>query len=482
MIELLAPVVVPLLGAALIFAVRGRTARFAVLLAATLAHMGSTAALWRSFPFAPESDLLRVDASGLLFLSVVSLMYCLVAVQLIAYTKNEPRGAPPAFLACHLFSLAAMSLSTVANHWGLFWVAMEATTLASAPLVFYHHGPRSLEAVWKYLIVCSVGIALALLGTLFLGMAATRVTAGGENPLVFSTLLANAHALSTPWLRMAVVFLLVGYGTKMGLAPMHTWKPDAYGEAPPPVAALLSGGLTNCAFLAVLRIAQLANAAGEGPFLSPMLVVLGLFSLGVAVASILGQSNYRRMLAYSSVEHMGVLVLAVGVGGLAAFGGMLHAVNNAMNKGALFLAAGNILQARRTSDVKDVTGLVKSQPATAALFFIALLAATGFPPFGTFASEFTILRGIVADGRFVVAGLYLAFLAIGFIGLASVVFRMVQGDAAPPHAGEPRKENLVSLLPVVVFMAVALLLGVHVPAPLQSLLDRATADLSGVVK
>jgi hydrogenase-4 component F len=480
--ELLAPVLVPLAGAALVFAVRGRTARFAVLLAATLGHMGATAAIWRTFPAVAASEFVRVDASGLLFLSVVSLMYCLVAVQLIAYTKNEPRGAPPVFLACHLFALAAMSLSTIASHWGLFWVAMEATTLASAPLVFYHHGPRSLEAVWKYLIVCSVGIALALLGTLFLGMAATRLASGTENPLVFTTLLAHAHELSTPWLRMAIVFLLVGYGTKMGLAPMHTWKPDAYGEAPPPVAALLSGGLTNCAFLAILRIAQLSNAAGEGPFLQPMLVVLGVLSLGVGVAAMIGQGNYRRMLAYSSVEHMGVLVLALGVGGMAAFGGLLHAVNNSMNKGILFLAAGNILQARRTSDVKDVTGLVKSQPATAALFFIGLLAATGFPPFGTFASEFTILRGIVADGRFVVAALYLAFLAIGFIGLASVVFRMVQGDPAAPHAGPPKRESLVSLLPIVVFMGIALVLGVHVPAPLEALVERAASDLSGAVR
>jgi hydrogenase-4 component F len=188
------------------------------------------------------------------------------------------------------------------------------------------------------------------------------------------------------------------------------------------------------------------------------------------------------MLAYSSVEHMGVLVLAVGVGGLAAFGGLLHAVNNAMNKGVLFLAAGNILQARRTSDVKDVTGLFKSQPVSATLFFVGLLAATGFPPFGTFVSEFTILRGIVADGRFVAAALYLAFLAIGFIGLASVVFRMVQGTPSAPHDGAPAKESLVSVLPILVFVGIALLLGVHVPAPLQSLLDRATADLSGAAR
>lgn len=479
MYELLAPVLVPFVGAGLVFVVRGRTARFSVLLAATLSHMAATGLLWRRFPALEESEFIRVDACGLLFLSVISLMYCLVAVQLIAYTAKEPRGAPPGFLACHLFALAAMSLSTIAGHWGLFWVAMEATTLASAPLVFYHHGPRSLEAVWKYLIVCSVGIALALLGTLLLGMAAAGMHRGGDNPLVFSTLIASAKELSTPWLRMAVVFLLVGYGTKLGLAPMHTWKPDAYGEAPPPVAALLSGGLTNCAFLAIVRIAQLATAAGEWRFLQPMLIVLGLVSLGVAVASILGQTNYRRMLAYSSVEHMGVLVLAVGVGGIAAFGGLLHAVNNSVNKGVLFLAAGNILQARRSSDVKDVTGLLKSQPASAALLFTGLLAATGFPPFGTFVSEFTILRGIVADGRYVSAALYLAFLAIGFIGLASVVFRMVQGEPGAAHGGTPRKESLVSLLPSFVFVGIALLLGLGIPAPLQSLLERAAADLSG---
>ena len=477
--ELLAPFLLPPVGAALIFVAPGRTSRFAILLATTLAHLGATAALWRQYPGTLDTEFLRVDAAGLLFLSVISLLYCLVAVQLVAYTKREPRGAPPIFLACHLFALAAMSLSTLANHWGLFWVAMEATTLASAPLVFYHHGPRSLEAVWKYLIVCSLGIALALLGTLLLGMAATHTGGVPGNPLVFSTMIAHAHELSTPWLRMAIVFLLVGYGVKMGLAPMHTWKPDAYGEAPPPVAALLSGGLTNCAFLAIYRITQLGSAAGERPFLQPMLVLLGLVSLGVAVASILGQTNYRRMLAYSSVEHMGILTLALGVGGTAAFGGMLHAVNNAVNKGILFLAAGNILQARRTSDVKDVTGLMKSQPATATLFVVGLLAATGFPPFGTFVSEFTMLRGMVAEERFVSAGLYLAFLAIGFIGLASVVFRMVQGVPAAPHDGERTREDLVSLLPMFVFVGIALLLGIHVPAQLKELLEGAAAGLDG---
>ncbi len=477
--HLLAAFLVPLLGAGVVFAVRGRTGRFVALIATTLAHLGVTLSLWSREPLTTDSGLLGLDAAGLLFLTVISLLYCLVAVQLIAYTARDARGAPPVFLACHLFSLAAMTLATLSSHWGLFWVAMEATTLASAPLIFYHHGPRSLEATWKYLVLCSVGIALALLGTLFLAMSGAGLPEAG-NPLAFATMVQGARELSTPWLRIGTVFLLVGYGTKMGLAPMHTWKPDAYGEAPPPVAALLSGGLTNCAFLGILRIAQLCNAAGEGPFLQSMLVALGLVSLGVAAASILSQGNYRRMFAYSSVEHMGVLTLAVGVGGLATSGAMLHAVNNAMNKGIIFLAAGNVLQARRTSDVKDVRGLARSMPVSATLLVIGLLAATGFPPFGTFVSEFTILRGIVADGRGVVAALYLLFLAVAFIGLAKMVLGMVQGEPATAQVGPPAREKLVSLLPIFVFVAIAVLLGVHVPERLQSLLDRAAVSVDAV--
>ena len=210
--------------------------------------------------------------------------------------------------------------------------------------------------------------------------------------------------------------------------------------------------------------------------------MLGLVSLGVAAASILGQGNYRRMLAQSSVEHMGIVVLATGIGGTALYGGLLHAVNNAVNKGILFLAAGNVLQARRTSDVKEVTGLLRSQPITAALLVIGLLATTGFPPFGTFVSEFTILRGIVEGGRWAVAALYLGFLAVAFIGLATVILGMVQGTPAPSHDGAPKRESVLSLLPIFVFVALALLLGVHVPAPLQSLLERASADVAGVAR
>jgi hydrogenase-4 component F len=478
MLHLVSTFLVPILGAGAIFLLPSRTQRLTVLLATTLAHLCLTARLWLGAPEAGSSALLGVDASGLLFLSVISLLYCLVAVHLVAYTRRDSRGAPKVFLACHLLSLSAMTVATLSAHWGLFWVAMEATTLATAPLLFYHHGPRALEATWKYLLICSVGIALALLGTFFLGMASASLAEGGRG-LGFASMVDHAGGLSTPWLKMGAVFLIVGYGTKMGLAPMHTWKPDAYGEAPPPVAALLSGGLTNCAFLGILRVSQLCTAAGQGPFVRSMLVALGLLSIGIAAASILGQGNYRRLLAYSSVEHMGILVLGIGIGGLAAFGALLHAVNNAFNKGILFLAAGNVLQARGTSESKSVTGLLKTMPVTGVFMILGFLAATGIPPFGTFISEFTILRGMIASGGAVVPVLYLGFLAIVFIGMGSSLLEMVQGvPQGPPPEPRHGVDSFAAILPMAIFTLVVLLLGIWIPGPLQAVLEHA-AGLTG---
>jgi len=478
MLPMAATFLVPLAGAGLVFLAHERRGRLVVLLLTALAHVSMTAGLWLRPRVQAPGALFGVDAQGLLILSVISLLYCLVAIHLIAYTRRDPRGAPPVFLACHLFSLAAMTLACFSQHWGVYWVAMEATTLATAPLLFYHHGPRSLEATWKYILIGSVGIALALMGTFFLGMAAAAVPRV-ENSLVFSTMLAHAGGLSVPWIKIAAVFLIVGYGTKMGLAPMHTWKPDAYGEAPPPVAALLSGGLTNAAFLGLLRVATLCNAAGEAAFVRSILVVLGLISIGIAAASMVGQGNYRRMLAYSSVEHMGILTLAIGVGGLATFGGLLHAVNNALNKGILFLAAGNILQACRTSEVKRITGLFRTLPFSSVFLVVGLFAATGFPPFGTFVSEFTILRGLIAGGNVVVPVLYLAFLAVVFIGMGAIVLGMVQGvPAAAPEGARFARETFASILPMAVLAVLALLLGLHIPEALERLLKEAS-DVPG---
>src|SRR5229473_1348532 len=251
----------------------------------------------------------------------------------------------------------------------------------------------------------SVGIALALLGTLFLAYAA--LLGFGKPTLDFAALVARAPSLSTPWVRTAFVFLLVGYGTKMGLAPLHTWKPDAYGETPGVVGALLAGGMTTCAFLALLRVYRIVDAAGQGRFARELLLVFGLLSMATAAAFMVGQRDFKRLLAYSSVEHMGILVLGIGLGGAGIFAALLHVINNAVTKCVLFLAAGNIHRAFKSKRLEDVTGAMRRLPISGALFLAGFFAVTGSPPFGPFLSEFTILRAAMTSGHALVGALFL---------------------------------------------------------------------------
>jgi hydrogenase-4 component F len=355
------------------------------------------------------------------------------------------------------------------------WVAIEGTTLATAPLIYFNRSPRSIEATWKYLLVGSVGIALALLGTFFLAWASVQ---GGKGAtLDLGTLIANAPALSPVWLRSAFILFLVGYGTKMGLAPMHTWKPDAYGEAPGVVGAIFAGGVTSGAFLALLRIYQITNAAGQGVFASRLLIFMGLLSMATAGVFMLNQRDFKRMLAYSSVEHMGILALGIGIGGIALWGALLHVMMNAMTKGVLFLSAGNIHRAFKDKSTDSVQGAFRLLPLSATLFLVGFLAITGSPPFGPFVSEFTILNGAFLSGHFIGGALFLLFLLVVFIGMGITVLKVVQGRPPEDIATPKYRETLLTTVPVLVFMALVLVLGVYIPPFLHSMLDQAVQFL-----
>ncbi len=367
-----------------------------------------------------------------------------------------------------------MTLVTLSQHVGLLWVAVEATTLASAPLIYFHRHHRSLEATWKYLLICSVGIALALLGNFFLAVAAS--TPGGEPiPMVFGDLMTHAAQLHAPWLKAAFLFILIGYGTKMGLAPLHTWLPDAHSESPSVISALLSGALLNCAFLGIIRTQQVCAAAGLGDFSRELLVGFGLISMAVAAVFIVGQSDYKRMLAYSSVEHMGILSLGIGLGGAGVFGALLHAINHSLTKAMLFLVAGNILGAFRTKSTIEVRGVLHALPASGVVWLAGLFAITGTPPFGPFLSEFTILKASLDQGRTVVAVVYLVLLAVIFIGMATAALRMAQGEAIR----EPQREPLIAILPPALLGAGVLLLGLYIPPAINDLLHETARALGG---
>lgn len=484
-------ILTPALAGVAAFLLRGAAVRRILLVGAALAHLGLTAAMWVRRPAPTLNHWLAVDSLGLLFLTIASGLFLASAVYCLWYLRqeeaarhvdrdegflfsNEPEAV---FIGCLLLFLASMTLVTLSHHLGLLWVGVEGTTLASAPLIYFHRHHRSLEATWKYILICSVGIALALMGNFVLSVATTSADGRHELPLIINRLLAGAGEIRADWLKAAFLFFLVGYGTKMGLAPLHTWLPDAHSEAPSPVSALLSGALLNCAFLGILRVHQLCIATGSGEFSGSLLIGFGMFSMVVAAAFIIRQADVKRLLAYSSIEHMGIQAIGVGLGGAGVFGAMLHSVNHSATKAALFLVAGNILAYYGSKTVDDIAGMKRALPICGVLWIAGFLAITGTPPFGTFLSEFTILKAAVDQQQTALAVAYLVVLALIFIGMAGVFPRMVQGAAPAARQDRPR-EKALSIASPALLLAGALLLGLYVPRPLSDLCAEAEAELS----
>lgn len=463
----------PLPAAVLSYLLPWYQGRSWVLAVTGVAHLGLSVYLVMQ-PSVILDPWLGLDALSRLVLVVTSLLYCGCALYAVGYLNLRRDRGNRVIIPCLLIFLAAMTLAISARHLGLLWMAVEATTIASAPLIYYNRNRLSIEATWKYLLLCSVGIGLAMLGMLFVAYAAL-VNGSTEVSLQFDTLLAGATGLSRPWLHAGFVFLLVGFGTKMGLAPLHTWKPDAYGEAPGMVGALLAGGLTSVAFLAILRAVQLMSAAGDGAMARHALLGMGLLSLLLAAIFMVRQPDIKRLLAYSSVEHMGILAIGVGLGGVATFGAMLHLVNNALTKGCLFLSAGNIQRAYASKRLSEVHGAIATLPISGSLFLAGFLAITGSPPFGPFMSEFTILRGAFGDGHQTVGLVMLLLLAMVFIGMGATALSATQGEAV--KLDTKFKDSFLLVASPLVFLLLVLLLGVYLPAPLQKALEDAAALL-----
>lgn len=468
-------ILVPLAFAAVAYVVPSNRVRLMILPAGGTAHLVLSLAAVSLRGSGRGGEWLAIDALGGLVLLVVSTLFAICSFYAPGYLLVRLDRDSRLFTSCLFIFLGMTSVVALSQHLGLLWVAIETTTLATAPLLYFNRSSRSLEAAWKYLMIGSVGIAIALLGSLFIAYAAHL--SGSEVSLFFRTLHENAAGFSRPWLRGGFVFLLVGYGTKMGLAPLHSWKPDAYGEAPGLVGALLAGGMTTCAFLALLRGYAIIEAGGEGAFARELLVILGVLSLLVAAAFMVRQKDIKRLLAYSSVEQMGILVLGIGLGGLGIFGALLHTVNNALTKGVMFLAAGNIHRAYGSKNVTEVSGAIRRLPMSGPLFLAGFFAVTGSPPFGPFVSEFTILSAAIRSDRWGLAAVFLAALCVIFIGMGTTVFAVVQGRPSEDSMRHTYKDRLAKTLPIFVSLGLVLMLGLWIPAPLRTLLEEASAML-----
>ncbi|MBZ5688019.1 MAG: hydrogenase 4 subunit F [Acidobacteriia bacterium] len=373
----------------------------------------------------------------------------------------------------------SMILVALANNLGILWVAVEGTTLASVFLVMFYGRETSLEAAWKYAIIGGVGLSMALFGTILTyysayGALGTDTLAG----LNWSVLAENAGHFDQPTMRLAFILVLLGYGTKAGIAPMHTWKPDAYSEAPIPGAAMLATGVLNCALYALIRFYILSSKCLGPQFGSRLLILFGLLSMGVAVPFILVQKNFRRLLAYSSIDHSGIMVLALGFGGpLGILGMLLHMTFHSVTKPLLFFCAGNVQQHLKTDLFRKAKGgLIHSMPLTGAAFLMVTLAVTGSPPFSFFQSEFTILRAGFSSGSLVLSVLFVCFLVLIFSGFLVHIANLVLGDdPGVPQANMCgwKRYSVAGLAGVILVM------GFWIPAPLFRLIQNAVGIVVG---
>ena len=374
--------------------------------------------------------------------------------------------------------LFTMLLALSTDSLGILWVSVEGATLATVLLVSLYRTPEAVEAAWKYFILCGVGIALALFGTVLVYFAAQQAVGDPDQGLTWSLLHAHADQMSAPVMSIAFVFLLVGYGTKVGLAPMHFWLPDAHSEGPTPVSAMLSGLLLNIALYAVVRFKMLADGAlaqSASPQIAGHLMMgFGLVSFLVAALSLQRQRDIKRMFSYSSVEHMGLATFAFGLGGpLATFAALLHLLVHSLTKSAVFVTVGHATHIAGTQRIEQIRGLIRTQPAVGWALLLGVAAIAGFPPFGIFVSEFLLLNATLQAWPWL-AGVLLIGLAIAFAGLFRNLQPMVYG--APPEGQHAVRANL---LPVVAHLLLVAWLGLSIPGVLDGWLEQATQLISG---
>ena len=454
----------------------GIVAALAVWLGAEVLRLGTVEAF---------GGFLRMDALGALVVGLTAFVALVCGIYAVGYLREEERAGKINARLLHRYYVltpifvGAMMAVPLVNNLGLLWVAIESTTLASVLLVRFYNQKSSLEAAWKYIVIGSAGIALALFGTVLTYSAAVPVL--GEhaaNGFNWSVLIGVADKCQPAAMRLAFVMVLVGYGTKAGLAPMHTWKPDAYAEAPVPSAALLGAGFINCALYGIMRFYALAAKCLGHEYTGNLLVLFGVASILVAAPFVLVQRNFRRLLAYSSIDHAGIMVAALGFGGrLGALGAVLHMLFHAVAKPLMFFCAGNVQQHYGSPHFRKVSGVLQTLPWTGGLFLMATFAVTGVPPFSLFQSEFTALSAAFAADRVWSAALFVTGIVTIFAGFLVHMSKLSLGK--PAHETARSAECPWKLGAMLLVAAPVIALGLVLPAPVYELAQRAALLVGG---
>jgi len=356
----------------------------------------------------------------------------------------------------------------LSNHLGLTWVFVEATTLTSAYLIYQNKTENSLEATWKYVFLCSIGISLAFVGIILLLIGSNTV-----NSLFYNNLYANATVIEPFWLKLSYAFILVGFGTKVGLAPVHFWLPDAHAEAPSPISAMLSAALLNSAFIVILRYTRLMELAGLSDYARVLLLTMGFLSVFITAVYVFKIGNYKRMLAYSSIENMGIIAIGIASGGVGVFAAIFHLIAHSLIKSSFFMTAGNILHIFKTREVTCVQGLIETEPKTGWLWVCCGAFILGIPPSPIFFSKFLILKQLFIDKHFVLAGLFLFLITVVAYGIIRAVIKMSFSSKNVSKSAEEVKMSIRNYFPQITLLLLVLILGFYIPNWLYQLIEGA---------
>lgn len=423
---------------------------------------------------------LHLDSLNALFLAILGIVSFITGLYSIGYMRHEVNngeisigGLCNYYGFFHLF-IFTMLLVITSNNLIMMWAAIEATTLSSAFLVGTYSQRSSLEAAWKYIIICSVGVAFGLFGTILVYANATTLLPNPDDAIFWTEVLKYAPELDITLMRLAFVFVLIGFGTKMGLFPMHAWLPDAHSEAPSPVSALLSAVLLNCALLIIIRYHIIISHATGAYFTHTLLLVFGMLSVMVAAFFILVQSDIKRLLAYSSVENMGLIAVALGIGGpLGVLAAMLHTLNHSLGKTLLFCGSGNVLLKYGTRDLAVAKGMLKVVPFSAVLLAGGALGLGGMPPFNVFLSEFMMVIAGLNTGHIWLTILLLLLLTVVLGGLVRMVAALLFGNA--PEQVSKGELGILTTLPIAILLILMLVMGTLIPQPVIRILENAAA-------
>ena len=409
-----------------------------------------------------------IDNSNIIFLFVLSIIFLAVSIYNKPYMNMEeaPVKRKRHYTYMLLIFVQAMTGVIISNNLGLSWVLVEATTLASAYLIYFTKTKTSIEAAWKYVFICSIGIALAFVGIILL-----TISTGELSSLNFYDLILNANTFNKFWLKLSFVFILFGFGTKMGLAPVHFWLPDAHSEAPAPASALLSATLLNSAFYVILKVFNILVIANCASYARLVMYIMGFLSLFVAAVFIYHINNYKRMLAYSSIENMGILIIGTALGGLGIFAAIIHLIGHSLIKASFFLTSGNILKIYGTKKIKKITNIITTDKRTGWLWILCLLGITAFPPSVLFISEFLIIKSIFLKEHYILALIFVLLLTIILFGLAKTVFGMCYGENQKDKTSNTIKLPITMYIPQILLLITAFILGLYIPWNLTELVQ-----------